>query len=52
MRKLLEDIAFRVLRIRTLDTQMKDSKDFHEVSVWDLREALEEAYNAGRKSRG
>jgi hypothetical protein len=27
-----------------------DRLDFHELSVWEIRDALEAAYNAGRKA--
>src|SRR5690348_7198931 len=44
----LAAIAKRVLRIPTLDERKADSLDFHDVSVWGLRDALREAYRAGR----
>lgn len=44
---LLTQIAQRILRIETLESRHRDSLDFHEVSVWELRDALEAAYNAG-----
>jgi hypothetical protein len=46
----LETIAREVLRIDTLQSQNYDSLDFHEVSVWGLKKALEAAYEAGRKA--
>lgn len=53
---LLTKIAQRVLRIETLESRRRDSLDFHEVSVWELRDALKAAYNAGieqgRKTKG
>lgn len=45
--RLLTDIAAKHLRIETLDTRWSDSADFHEVSVWAIREALEAAFKAG-----
>ena len=42
-------IAAETLNIPTLETRRSDSLDFHEVAVWLLREALEQAYEAGRK---
>jgi c-di-GMP-binding flagellar brake protein YcgR len=48
---LLTQIAQRVLRIETLESRRRDSLDFHEVSVWELRDALEAAYNAGIEQR-
>ena len=44
---LLTDIAQRHLRIDTLESRRRDSLDIHEVSVWELRDALEAAYRAG-----
>jgi len=49
--KALEEIAKDFLSIDTLRTQNSDSLDFHEVSVWSLKAALEAAYNLGRDSR-
>ena len=46
----INEIAQRVLRIDTLQTRKSDSLDFHEVSVWTLKEALEAAFEAGRKA--
>ncbi len=34
-----------------LETRHSDSEDFIEVSVWGLKSALKEAYEAGRKSK-
>jgi precorrin-2 methylase len=33
-----------------LTTQNSDSDDFYEVAVWDIKKALEEAFNAGFRS--
>ncbi|WP_232293720.1 DUF6900 domain-containing protein [Stigmatella aurantiaca] len=35
------------MSIETLKTRNSDSLDFHEVSVWRLKEALNAAYQAG-----
>lgn len=40
-------VAQELLDIRTLETQNSDSLDFHELSVWGLRAALEVAFRAG-----
>ena len=48
---LLADIAQKHLGIETLETRKSDSLDFHEVAVWNLKEALEAAYRAGQESR-
>ncbi len=45
---LLEKIALDHLFIQTLETQMSDRLDFHEVSVWAVKSALQAAYEAGR----
>lgn len=47
--KTLEQIAARHLFIETLATRRSDSLDFHEVSVWGVKAALKEAYEAGRR---
>ncbi len=44
---LLTRIAQTKLRIETLETRGSDRLEFHDVSVGNLREALEAAYNAG-----
>ena len=38
------------LRIETLETQNWDRLDFHDVAVWAIRAALEEAFEAGRRA--
>lgn len=43
----LTRIARQHLRIETLESRRRDSLDFHEVSVLELRDALEAAYRAG-----
>jgi hypothetical protein len=45
--RIIARIAKEVLRIPTLTTQ-KGSADFHEVSVWELRRALELAFTVGQ----
>lgn len=47
MTDIFEKIARDVLRIPTLKTQNNDRADFHEVSVWELRQALQTAYTRG-----
>jgi hypothetical protein len=47
------EIAKRQFFIETLETRSRDSRDsldFHDVAVWSIRAALEEAYEAGRAS--
>jgi hypothetical protein len=50
MRSVLKHIAQKYLRIETLDRRNSDSLDFHDVAVWQLRIALEAAYQAGERS--
>jgi hypothetical protein len=44
---LILDIANRHFFIETLETQNSDRLDFHDVAVWAIRAALNEAYAAG-----
>jgi hypothetical protein len=44
---LLTRIAQEHLFIDTLKTRNSDSMDFHDVSVWGVKEALLAAYQAG-----
>ncbi len=48
---ILERIANDKLRVPTLRTQRSDNLDFHEVAVWELRAALEAAFEAGRSAK-
>lgn len=43
----IEAIARNILEIETLVERKSDSLDFHEVSVWGLRDALLAAYELG-----
>jgi hypothetical protein len=45
-------IAADVLDLETLETQNSDSLDFHDLAVWQIKKALETAYEAGRKAGG
>lgn len=48
---LLLDIAKkRFGTVETLETRMSDGLDFHDVSVWSIKKALEDAFDAGIKS--
>ena len=47
----LETIAKEHLFIETLETRNSDGLDFHEVSVWGVKKALEIAYELGRAER-
>lgn len=46
--KQFEAIARQHLSIETLEARNHDSLDFHTVSVWEVRKALDAAYEAGR----
>lgn len=48
--KLFNSIALKHLDIETLKTRYMDSLDFHDISVWSLKSALEAAYEAGQES--
>jgi uncharacterized membrane protein len=43
----IEAIARNILEIETLVERKSDSLDFHEVSVWGLKDALLAAYELG-----
>lgn len=45
--ELFTSIAHTHLSIETLETRHRDSLDFHDVSVWCVRDALQAAYEAG-----
>jgi hypothetical protein len=47
---LFELIAQKHLNVETLEEQKSDVLDFHEVSVWQIREALEAAFAAGQQA--
>jgi hypothetical protein len=47
--KKLVESARQHLRIETLDTCGSDRLDFHDVSVWGVKAALQAAYDLGRK---
>lgn len=44
-------IAQKHLRIETLETRNSDGLDFYDVAVWSIKDALEAAFEAGRKAR-
>jgi len=47
---LLLDLARKHFLLETLETRNSDRLDFHDVAVWAIRAALEEAYEAGRRA--
>lgn len=50
--KIVEQIAKDILGIETLETRNSDSLDFHDVSVWSIRQALLEALNHQTSTTG
>ena len=48
--EILTAIAQDHLDIETLETRKSDSFDFHDVSVWGIKAALEAAFEAGKSS--
>ena len=49
--KILDSIAAEHLYIDTLKTRHSDSLDFHDLAVWQIKEALEAAFRAGQQSK-
>ncbi len=47
----LQTIATDHLFIATLETRNSDRLDFHDVSVWAVKAALQAAFEAGYQSR-
>jgi hypothetical protein len=47
---LILEIAQRRFFLETLETRNSDSLDFHDVAVWAIRDALAEAFEAGRRA--
>ena len=50
LQAIFEQIALDHLFIETLETRNSDALDFHEVSVWAVKSALQAAFDAGRKA--
>lgn len=49
--KILTGIAQKNLNIETLETRKSDGLDFHDVAVWEIKRALEDAFIAGMTVR-
>lgn len=47
---IVEEIAKSVLGLETLESRQSDRLDFKELSVWQVKEALQEAFLAGFKA--
>src|SRR4030067_318327 len=50
--QIIQKIAADHLFLDTLDPRNADSLDFHEVSVWCIKSALQAAFDAARKIHG
>lgn len=48
--QLFQQIALDHLFVETLETRNSDRLDFHEVSVWGIKTALQAAFDAGRQA--
>ena len=46
----LTEIARKTLSVGTLETRGSDSLDFHDCAAWQIKEALEAAYAAGKEA--
>jgi hypothetical protein len=46
----LAEIARTTLGLETLETRRSDGLDFHDLAVWQIKQALQAAYEAGRAS--
>lgn len=44
------EIAASVFGMETLESRKMDNLDFHELPVWEIKKALEQAFMAGRRS--
>ncbi len=49
--QLLIGIAKKHLSLETLETKKSDSLDFHDITVWAIKDALQEAYEAGLSAK-
>ena len=48
LQKILTDIAQKnIPSVETLETRNSDDLDFHDVAVWEIKKALEDAFIAG-----
>ena len=46
---IADRLAKEVLGVNSLETQMSDELDFHDLSVWSIKEALVRAVKEGEK---
>jgi hypothetical protein len=47
--EIIVEIAKKYFNVETLEKRKMDRLDFHEVSVWSMKSALEAAYKAGQE---
>ena len=50
MRTVIKEIARNRLFLETLESRDSDILDFHSLPVWQIKEALTEAYEAGQQA--
>jgi hypothetical protein len=48
--RVLLEIAQKHLYIETLETRKSDYLDFYDLSVWNVKAALEDAFQAGQQA--
>lgn len=46
----LNHIAQTILGLETLDTRNSDRLDFHDLAVWNIKAALQAAFEAGQQA--
>ncbi|MDP3652405.1 MAG: hypothetical protein Q8R67_12055 [Rhodoferax sp.] len=47
---ILEQIARKHLGLETLEERNSDQLDFHDLAVWSIEAALQEAFEAGKQA--
>lgn len=47
---ILTEIAQKTCLVPTLETRKAGDLDMHEIAVWSLKKALEQAYEAGQQA--
>lgn len=47
---VIRNVARDILGLETLEPRRRDCLDFHELSVWQIRDALAAAFEAGRQT--
>ena len=46
----LDHIAQTILGLETMDTRNSDRLDFHDLAVWNIKAALQAAFEAGQQA--